>query len=209
MENQRELDLGQNEKSLPYNILPYHGEAIYFGTLFGPKDADAHLDYLLQEIEWKHDEACIFGRHIITARKVAWFGDRNFDYTYSGRTRTAQEWTPELRMMKDLVEAQSGARYNSCLLNLYADGDQGMGWHHDDEKGLGTHSNIASVSFGAVRRFDFRHKENREKVSLRLEHGSLLVMRGTTQAYWQHQIPKSKKVTEPRVNLTFRLMVDQ
>jgi len=209
MEKQYQLDLGLHQNDPPYNVLPHDGEAIYFGTLFDARQADSHLHYLLQDIEWKHDEACIFGRHIITARKVAWFGDRNFDYTYSGRTRTAHVWTSELRAMKDLVEERSGARYNSCLLNLYADGDQGMGWHHDDEKGLGTNSNIASVSFGAVRRFDFRHKENREKVSVALEHGSLLVMRGTTQARWQHQIPKAKKITEPRVNLTFRLMVGQ
>jgi alkylated DNA repair dioxygenase AlkB len=110
--------------------------------------------------------------------------------------------------MKKLVEERTGASYNSCLLNLYADGEQGMGWHHDDENGLGSNSNIASVSFGATRRFDFRHKKSREQVSVVLEHGSLLVMRGTTQACWQHQIPKTKKITTPRVNLTFRQMVE-
>jgi len=208
MEKQNQLDLEINQKDTPSNVLPYDGEAIYYGTIFDVRDANAHLDYLLKHIEWKHDEACMFGRHIITARKVAWFGDRNFDYTYSGRTRTALKWTSNLLAMKDLVQKRTSGRYNSCLLNLYADGDQGMGWHHDDENGLGTNSDIASVSFGAVRRFDFRHKQNREKVSVVLEHGSLLVMRGTTQACWQHQIPKTKEISKPRVNLTFRLMVD-
>ena len=209
MKNQNQLNLGIDRKAPPNNVLPYDGESRYYGALFDAREADSHLNYLLTEITWKHDEAVMFGRHIVTARKVAWFGDRNFDYTYSGCTRTALEWTPRLRAMRDLVEERTGASYNSCLLNLYADGDQGMGWHHDDEKGLGTNSNIASVSFGAVRRFDFRHKQSREKISVMLEHGSLLVMRGATQACWQHQLPKTKKVTAPRINLTFRLMVDQ
>lgn len=206
--NQFKLEI-DGEREPPFNVLPHGGESIYYGVLLDSSESDSHYDYLLNEISWKNDEAVMFGKHITTARKVAWFGDRNFDYTYSGRTRTALEWTPRLKAMKDLIENKTGARYNSCLLNLYADGDQGMGWHHDDEGGLGPNSNIASISFGAVRRFDFRHKQSKEKVSVMLEHGSLLVMRGTTQACWQHQIPKSKKVTTPRINLTFRLMVDQ
>ncbi|PQJ28820.1 alpha-ketoglutarate-dependent dioxygenase AlkB family protein [Rubritalea profundi] len=208
MDKQHQLDLGIDKIPPNRNVLPYDGESIYYGSLFASRQADFHLNYLLKNIIWKHDEAIMFGKHIITARKVAWYGDSNFDYTYSGRTRTALEWTPELLAMKKLVEERTGASYNSCLLNLYADGEQGMGWHHDDENGLGSNSNIASVSFGATRRFDFRHKKSREKVSVVLEHGSLLVMRGTTQACWQHQIPKTKKITTPRVNLTFRQMVE-
>lgn len=208
MSDSNQFDLGFAEKQPPFSILPHDGEAIYYGPLFDIQVADNQLDYLLQEIPWKHDEVVMFGRHIITSRKVAWFGDRNFDYTYSGRTRTALEWTPDLRALKSLIEQKTGATYNSCLLNFYADGDQGMGWHSDDEKELSTNPNIASVSFGAIRRFDFRHKQSREKISIMLEHSSLLVMRGTTQSCWQHQIPKSKKVTTPRVNLTFRLMRD-
>lgn len=161
----------------------------------------------MTDIPWQQDEALIYGKPIITARKVAWFGDAHYAYTYSGRTRTARLWTPALLAIKACVEQISGAQYNACLLNLYSDGSQGMGWHHDDEKGLGLNSTIASVSFGAARRFDFRHNISREKVSVHLPHGSLLVMRGRTQSCWQHQVPKSAKVLEPRVNLTFRRML--
>lgn len=209
MEEQFELGMGRDDAGEPRNVLPRDGESIYFGPLFAREEADAWLRYFLEEIPWKHDEAVIYGRHIVTARKVAWYGDRNFDYTYSGRTRTALVWTEELRQLKGKVEAWAGSRYNSCLLNLYQDGSQGMAWHHDDEKGLGRNSNIASLSFGAERRFDFRHKESREKVSVQLEHGSLLVMRGETQARWQHQVPKTARVSRPRVNLTFRRMLGQ
>lgn len=204
MKTKRQLSLGIADKTLPYSVLPYDGESIYYGPLFGADEADSHLRYLLNTISWKHDEAIMFGRHITTARQVSWYGDRNYDYTYSGRTRRALVWTPELRALKELVEEHAAAEYNSCLLNLYADGNQGMSWHQDNEAELGTAPNIASISFGAVRRFDFRHRESKDKISLMLEHGSLLVMKGSTQTHWQHQLPKSKKIHSPRVNLTFR-----
>lgn len=201
------MELDFSETDVPRNILPYDGESIYFGRIFSAEKAEEYLQCFLSKISWQHDEAMIFGKHIITARKVAWFGDAHYDYTYSGRTRTARVWTPELLEIKQEVERLGGSHYNSCLLNLYADGSQGMAWHHDDEKGLGVNSDIASVSFGAVRRFDFRHKRTKEKVSQHLPAGSLLIMRGRTQACWQHQVPKSKKIMEPRVNLTFRRML--
>lgn len=200
-----ELDL--RDTDLPRNLLPYDGDTIYYGSIFSRQQSEHYLQQFLSEIPWQHDEALIFGKHIVTARKVAWFGDENYDYTYSGRTRTARPWTPELLEIKREVERLGGSTYNSCLLNLYADGTQGMGWHHDDEQGLGKNSDIASVSFGAERRFDFRHKRDKEKISQHLPSGSLLIMRGATQSCWQHQIPKSKKIVEPRVNLTFRSML--
>lgn len=190
------------------NILPCGGESVYYGKIFNTEQSSDYLHYFLQDTPWKNDEALIFGRHIVTARKVAWYGDENYAYTYSNKTRIALPWTKELLDIRKIVEKIAGATYNSCLLNLYEDGEQGMGWHHDDEKGLGKDANIASVSFGAERRFDMRHKKNKEKISLILEHGSLLVMRGTTQTYWHHQVPKSKKIQYPRVNLTFRTMLE-
>ena len=202
--NQFCLNLDSPENTPPYSVLSKDGETTYHGPIFSPSEADQHLSQLLHTIPWRHDETVMFGKRIITARQMAWFGDREFDYRYSGNTHTAKLWTPELLTIKEAVEAASDSHYNSCLLNLYADGDQGMGWHSDDEKELSPNANIASVSFGAERRFDFRHKESREKVSVFLEHGSLLVMGGTTQTHWHHQIPKTKKVTTPRVNLTFR-----
>jgi alkylated DNA repair dioxygenase AlkB len=209
MDGQFDLDLGDSAPSGPLNVLPYDGESVYFGPVFSSQEADNCLKYLLDEIPWQRDEVFVYGRSIVTARKVAWYGDRNFDYTYSGRTRTALRWTPELRSLKRKVEQQADFRYNACLLNLYADGSQGMGWHHDDEKELGRDAHIGSVSFGAERRFDFRHKKSREKGSVQLEHGSLLVMRGKTQTFWQHQVPKTSRVKAPRVNLTFRRIFGQ
>lgn len=204
MSDSGQLGLEFTEKRSPFNVLPHDGEAIYHGPIFDRAEANESLDGLLQNIAWKHHEVVMFGKQITTARQVAWYGDAGLNYSYSGRTRTALEWTDGLRDLKSRVEERSGGSFNSCLLNLYADGDQGMGWHSDDEKELGPQPCIASVSFGAVRRFDFRHKQSREKVSVILDHGSLLVMKGLAQSYWQHQIPKSKKVTDCRVNLTFR-----
>lgn len=186
------------------NILPYDGTVMYFGRVFGPDQCRFYLDRLLNGVEWKNDEAYIFGRHIITKRKVAWYGDRDFLYTYSNATKQALPWTPELINLKQIIEPLSGASYNSCLLNLYHTGEEGMAYHSDDEKNLGEQPNIASVTFGAERKFLFRHKRTRETISLMLETGSLLVMKDYTQANWQHRLPTTKKVQTPRVNLTFR-----
>jgi alkylated DNA repair dioxygenase AlkB len=187
------------------NILPYDGTVNYFGPVMGPREAQDYLRILLTTVPWRNDEAIIYGQHIVTARKVAWYGDVNYAYTYSGTTKTALAWTQELLALKSLVEGKTGTAFNSCLLNLYHDGNQGMSWHSDDETSLGT--TIASLSFGAERKFSFRHKRSGESVSLVLEDGSLLVMKGTTQTYWHHSLPKSKKITAPRINLTFRTMV--
>lgn len=188
-------------------VLPCDGEASYHAGFFEKSEADRFLNVFLQKIAWEYDEVMMFGRKITTARKVAWYGDAELEYRYSGKTRRALEWVPELRAMKEIVEERTGSVYNSCLLNLYADGGQGMGWHSDDEKELGVEPQIASVSLGAERRFDFRHKESREKISVMLENGSLLFMKGATQQCWHHQMPKSAKVKEVRVNLTFRRIV--
>lgn len=191
------------------NLLPSDGEVNYYGKVLSPAEADYFLFELLHHIAWKNDEAVIFGKHIITRRKVAWYGDKEFSYTYSNITRQALTWTGELRKLKTVVEKITGTVFNSCLLNLYHNGDEGMAWHSDDEKSLGKDSTIASLSFGEERRFSFRHKKSKEAISLSLEHGSLLVMKGTTQTNWLHSLPKSKKITGSRVNLTFRTMLAQ
>jgi alkylated DNA repair dioxygenase AlkB len=189
------------------NILPYDGVVNYYGKVMDMPEADTYLQTLLHNIAWKNDEAHIFGKHIITKRKVAWYGDSSFGYTYSGATRVALPWTPELLALKTLTENLTGERYNSCLLNLYHNGDEGMAWHSDDERELAKNGAIASLSFGAGRKFSLKHRMDKaETRSLLLEHGSLLVMKGTTQTHWLHALPKSKKVIMPRVNLTFRLM---
>jgi alkylated DNA repair dioxygenase AlkB len=189
------------------NLLPHDGTVNYHDRILSECDAWDYYEALMVTVPWKNDEALIFGKHIVTARKVAWYGDSDFSYSYSGTTKQALPWTRELQALKDLVEERSGARFNSCLLNLYHSGNEGMGWHSDDEKELAKDSPIASVSLGAERKFVFRHKRTKETVAVMLENGSLLVMKGTTQTHWHHQLPKSAKITTPRINLTFRTMV--
>jgi alkylated DNA repair dioxygenase AlkB len=189
------------------NLLPADGEVNYYGKIMATDEANTYLDILLDTIEWKNDEAVIFGRHIITKRKVAWYGNEGYNYTYSNTTKYALTWTKELLELKALVEAITGEQYNSCLLNLYHNGDEGMAWHSDDEKSLGKNTTIASLSFGAERKFALKHRVSKEPVSVMLANGSLLVMKGATQSNWLHSLPKSKKIVTPRVNLTFRTMV--
>jgi alkylated DNA repair dioxygenase AlkB len=191
------------------NILPCDGIVHYHGCIFKQKEAQFYLEQLLQNIAWKNDEAIIFGKHIITKRKAAWYGDTGFTYTYSGTTKQALPWTKELLEIKMIVENKSATTFNSCLLNLYHNGDEGMAWHSDDESSLGVNTIIASVSFGAERKFSLKHKHTKQTVSVMLENGSLLVMKGSTQTNWLHNLPKTKTVHIPRVNLTFRTIVDQ
>jgi alkylated DNA repair dioxygenase AlkB len=189
------------------NLLPQDGIVHYYGKVMSHQTAASYFDRLLHGIEWKNDEANFFGKHIITKRKAAWYGDAGYLYTYSNTTKQALPWTPELLELKQLAEAHTGLRFNSCLLNLYHSGEEGMAWHSDDEKSLGKDTAIASFSLGAERKFSFKHKETKATVSLTLEHGSLLVMKGATQTHWQHRLPPTKKISRPRINLTFRTIV--
>jgi len=143
----------------------------------------------------------------VAKRKVAWYGDSDYLYTYSNTTKQALTWTKELSDLKQRVEEVTGTKFNSCLLNLYHNGDEGIAWHSDDEKPLGENSIIASLSFGAERKFSFKHKHTKQTISVVLEHGSLLIMKDATQTNWLHSLPKSKKITRPRINLTFRTIV--
>ena len=201
------MNLFDNEINATNNLLPNDGTVNYFGKLFTLQEATSYLNSLLNTIEWKNDEAIIFGKRIVTKRKVAWYGDSNFDYTYSNTTKQALGWTKELLELKTVIESQTGEQFNSCLLNLYHNGNEGMAWHSDAEKDLKKNGAIASLSFGAERKFAFKHKQSKETVSIILEHGSLLVMKGTTQTNWLHRLPPTKLVTKPRVNLTFRTIV--
>jgi alkylated DNA repair dioxygenase AlkB len=198
------MELFQPDSSV--NLLPHDGVVNYYGVVIDHKKADHYLQELLNNIEWKNDEAVIFGKHIITKRKAAWYGDTKFSYTYSNITKHALPWTPALLELKKIAEELSGASYNSCLLNLYHDGNEAMAWHSDDEKMLEKHAAIASLSFGAERKFAFKHKRTAETISMMLQHGSMLVMKGATQTNWLHRLSTSTKVTKPRVNLTFRKM---
>lgn len=198
------MDLFNQSFDKHKNWLPKEGTVNYYGTLFNREIANFYLEILLTTIEWRNDEAVIFGKKIITKRKVAWYGEKEFEYTYSNTTKRALPWTKELSELKNRIEKETGETFNSCLLNLYHSGDEGMAWHSDAEKDLKKNGAIASLSFGAERKFAFKHKETQEKVELFLENGSLLVMKDTTQSHWLHRLPPTKKVTKPRVNLTFR-----
>lgn len=189
------------------NLLPKDGTVNYFGRLMSVEKANHYYGVLLETIQWKNDEAKIFGKHIITKRKAAWYGDEQYSYTYSNTTKLALPWTKELLELKKIAEQRTGATFNSCLLNLYHTGQEGMAWHSDDEKKLARNSAIASLSFGAERKFSFRHKQTKEIVSLNLENGSLLVMKDATQTNWLHRLPLTKKVNKGRINLTFRTIV--
>ncbi|WP_029038348.1 alpha-ketoglutarate-dependent dioxygenase AlkB family protein [Salinimicrobium xinjiangense] len=188
----------------PQNILPLEGEAWYFGKIFPAAEAEAYFQKLLDKANWQHDEVMMYGKRIITARKTAWYGEEEFEYTYSKITRKAGLWIPELLPLKAKVEEVTGLKFNSCLLNLYHSGEEGMSWHSDAEAELGKEPAIASVSLGAQRKFVMKHKASAEKIELQLEPGSLLLMAGETQQHWLHSLPKTKKVKEPRINLTFR-----
>lgn len=197
----------EQQTMLPCNILPYDGSADYYGVIMSVGEADHFLKVLLMDIAWHHDEVLIFGKKITTKRKTAWYGDASFSYTYSGVTKTALPWTKTLLSIKEKLEGVCGESYNACLLNLYHNGNEGMGWHNDGEKDLKKNGAIASLSLGAERAFLLKHKGTKEKVSQVLSHGSLLVMKGVTQNHWLHCLPLSKGVHSPRVNLTFRTIV--
>lgn len=190
--------------SNPSNLLPCDGEVKYFGPIFSLPESQQNFSTLKETIDWKRDSLIMYGRRITTRRKVAWYGDKPFEYTYSNVKKKAKAWTLDLIQMKAQVENKLDLRFNSCLLNYYHDGSEGMTWHCDDEKDLVKNGAIASLSLGAERKFVLRHKLTKEKISVLLEHGSLLLMAGTTQSHWQHALPITKKVLGPRINLTFR-----
>ena len=186
------------------NILPKDGEVNYYGKILNHENTQYYFDQLLQNIKWENDKAIIFGKLIITKRKVAWYGDKPFDYTYSKTTKSALPWTKDLLKLKEVIEDKTGETFNSCLLNLYHNGSEGMAWHSDGEKDLKKNGAIASLSLGAERKFSFKHKATKQTVSILLEKGSLLIMKGRTQTNWLHRLPPTKKVNSPRINLTFR-----
>ncbi|MEK6450030.1 MULTISPECIES: alpha-ketoglutarate-dependent dioxygenase AlkB family protein [unclassified Myroides] len=198
------MDLFSSFSDEPMNILPFDGEVNYYGVVINKGESDEYFQHLMNGIVWKNDEAIIMGKKVVTKRKVAWYGDVPFSYTYSQITKTALPWTEDLLALKKIVEEKTGETYNSCLLNLYHNGEEGMAWHSDGEKDLKKNGAIASLSFGAIRKFAFKHKETKNKIEVILEHGSLLVMKGTTQTNWLHRLPPTKMVKTPRINLTFR-----
>ena len=194
------LSCFQENKS---NILPYDGVTNYTPNFF--KDAHlSYLDHLSNEVAWKHDELTLYGKKIITKRQVAFEGDEHIAYTYSKQEKIASPWSQVVLEIKNKIEQELNTSFNGCLLNLYASGDIAMAWHSDNEPELESEGIIASLSFGATRTFQLKHKQSGEKIDLKLENGSLVVMDMHSQKHWMHQLKKEPKIKDLRINLTFR-----
>ena len=193
----------------PLNIIDQDGIALYHEKVLTDEQIKPLYDELLNEINWENERVVMFGKEIITKRKVAFYSDVSIAYTYSSKTKIGLPWKDPLIILKNIVESLTKQTYNACLLNLYHNGEEAMGWHSDNEKEIIANSSIASLSIGASRKFSFKHKVTKETISIQLGNGSLLEMKGTIQSHWLHTLPKSKKITESRINLTFRQMHTQ
>ena len=191
------------------NILPQDGIALYYEKIVNDEEIKGLYDALLNNIHWENERVIMFGKEIVTKRKVAFFSDPSISYRYASKTKIGLPWTSTLLTIKNRIESITKETYNACLLNLYHNGEESMGWHSDNEKEIITNSSIASLSLGANRKFSFKHKVSKETVSIELEDGSLLEMKGSVQTHWWHALLKSKKVTDARINLTFRQMHTQ
>lgn len=206
--NQTTLNLFNTAQNLPQpRIIEIpDGELLFYPQLFNSTESDRLFTQLRTEINWQQQAMRMYGKSINLPRLTAWYGDEGKDYTFSGIAFQPEPWLADLSIVKERVEDVIGTVFNSVLLNLYRSGQDGIGWHADNESELGTNPIIASISFGEKRRFQLRHRFNRQidQVEISLTHGSLLVMQGATQHYWQHQIPKTAKQISERINLTFR-----
>lgn len=185
-------------------LLRGDSSAVLYSRAIATGDAARHMEELLHAVPWQQRQVTVFGKQHPQPRLVAWFGEPETTYTYAGLTLEPLSWTPAILELKRTCDELANTVFNSVLLNLYRDGEDTVGWHSDDEPELGTDPVIASVTLGATRRFDFRHKRTRETIKALLPAGSILVMSGRTQEDWSHQLPRTKKVGAPRINLTFR-----
>lgn len=188
----------------PGEILPYDGSAILTLDFLASEHADSLLHTLLTSTSWENQSLVMFGKKVDEPRLSTWHADPHLPYTYSGAQRVPQPWSAPLNQIRALCEVQTEHTFNGVLVNLYRTGNDHLGWHSDDEIVNGPEPIIASISLGAERRFDLRHRESGERVSTMLPHGSLLVMSGKSQSHWLHRIAKTPTLTEPRINLTFR-----
>ena len=189
------------------NLLPKDGVVEVYPAFFKTKESEILLEYLLHEIEWQQDSMKFYGKQVNLPRLTAWYGANIKEYSYSGIDMNPKPWTKELLFIKDRVEKQSGLKFTSVLLNYYRNGNDSVSWHRDNEKVLRVNPVIASVSFGATRTFKFRHVDDHSLVrSIELTNGMYVLTKGETQHKWEHTIPKSSRIAEPRVNLTFRIL---
>jgi alkylated DNA repair dioxygenase AlkB len=183
-----------------------NGEYLFFPDFFSKSESDLFLQKLKNEIEWKQESMNMYGKKVHFPRLTAWYGDNDKPYSFSGITLQPKIWTKELLEIKAKIEPLTNVQFNSVLLNRYRSGNDSISWHTDAEKELGQNPVIASVNFGATRKFQLRHINTKEKVEIELTHGSLLIMKGELQHFWQHQVPKTSKFVNERINLTFRVI---
>ena len=187
------------------NLLPFDGKAYLYDSFFTAQEADHFYEDLAKNIPWRQEPIKIFGKVVMQPRLTAFYGDAGKPYRYSGIEMIPIEWNGVLLAIKNRVEKMAGTVFSSALLNYYRNGHDSMGWHRDNEKSLGYQPVIASASFGAGRTFRFRYYKDKKLVqAVELGHGSLLLMMGDTQHFWEHCLPKSARAAEPRINVTFR-----
>lgn len=220
-----------NKRLNGFDVKIPHGELFYAEHFFDKKISDRSVEYFLENncknqkitnwrevsdkdflkikfknIKWKHDTIKLYGKNMSLPRYTSWYGDKNKSYTYSGINSQPNKWNKGLLYIKQEIEKVAKTEFNSVLLNWYRDGDDYINWHADNEKELGKNPIIASVNFGETRDFIIRKNDGLEKITIPLKHGSLLIMSGEMQHFWQHSLPKRKKVKDVRFNLTFRVI---
>lgn len=183
-----------------------NGEYIFYPNFFSKSESDLLLKSLRNNIVWKQESMNMYGKKIDFPRLTAWYGNNDKPYSFSGITLQPLPWSSEILTIKSKIEPIAKTEFNSVLLNLYRDGNDSISWHTDAEKELGINPVIASVNFGATRKFQLRHIKTKEKLEIELTHGSLLIMQGELQHFWQHQVPKTSKPVGERINLTFRVI---
>lgn len=183
-----------------------NGEYLYIPNYFNKAESDIFLNKLKSNIYWKQETMNMYGKQLNFPRLTAWYGDNNKPYSFSGIKLNPQPWNTELLEIKNKIEPKALVNFNSVLLNRYRNGNDSISWHTDAEKELGKNPIIASVNFGATRKFQLRHIHTKEKFEIELTHGSLLIMQGELQHFWQHQVPKTSKHVDERINLTFRVI---
>lgn len=185
-------------------LLPHHGSLLLYLDVLTPESSRSAFASLSEDLDWRQNHIKMFGRVMPEPRLVSWIGDQGVEYTYSGLNLLPAPWSPLISELRIMCEDLAGTSFNSVLANLYRTGSDGVGWHSDDEPELGIDPVIASLSLGAERRFDLRHKISREQVKIGLPPGSVAVMSGSCQSNWHHRIAKTKRPIGPRINLTFR-----
>ncbi|OMP75136.1 alpha-ketoglutarate-dependent dioxygenase AlkB [[Flexibacter] sp. ATCC 35208] len=183
-----------------------NGEYVCYPNFFSKSESDLLFKSLRSNIIWKQESMNMYGKKIYFPRLTAWYGNNDKPYSFSGITLQPLPWTSEILKIKSKIELITKIMFNSVLLNLYRDGNDSISWHTDAEKELGINPIIASVNFGATRKFQLRHIKSKEKLEIELTHGSLLIMQGELQHFWQHQVPKTSKPIGERINLTFRVI---